>query len=153
MKCTVSRKATLARSTSSLLVIALAVTSLASAIIINDRNGHAIFPLAAGQVARIQIANVGDPNIDSPCGVVIHWFAADGSAIGDPNVRTVRPGLTEFADFSDRSIPAGAQRVVRAVVELDRSIPPGPCVVQDEVFDRLTGRTQLIGDPSILPTQ
>lgn len=131
------------------LVLLLAVS--ASAIIINDRSGHALLSLASGQVARINIANIGDPDADHSCLVKVTFFAGDGSLIGDPNVKDVRPGLTEFVDFSDRTIPLGGRRAFRALIELDRTIPPGPCIVQEEVFDRLTGRTQFIGDPSILP--
>ncbi len=134
-----------------LLAFLIAVST--SAIIINDRDGkgHALLPLASGQVGRINIVNIGDPNADNSCTVKVTIFAGDGSVVGDPNIKEVRPGLTEFVDFSDRTIPLGGRRTFRALIELDRTIPPGPCIVQEEVFDRLTGRTQFIGDPRILP--
>jgi len=128
------------------------VSGSASAIIINDSRGHALLPLAAGQVGRINIANVGDPNISNSCLVKVSFFAADGSVMGNPETRLIRPGASDFVDFADRTIPIGGRRTFRAVIELDRTIPPGPCLVQEEVFEKLTGRTQLIGDPGILPT-
>lgn len=135
------------------IVIGLATASSASAIIINDKNGtgHALLPLSSGEVGRINVINVGDPNIDNSCSVKVTIFAADGSVIGDPGIKEVRPGLTEFLDFSDRAIPLGGRRTFRARIEVDRAIPPGPCIVQEEVFDRLTGRTQFVGDPKLLP--
>jgi hypothetical protein len=63
----------------------------ASAIIIGGR-GHALLPLAAQQVGRIYVTNIGNPNEDKlVCGVIIDWVAADGSAIGDPGILEVRP--------------------------------------------------------------
>jgi len=135
------------------IVLLLAMASSASAIIINDKDGrgHALLPLSSGEVGRINITNIGDPTVDNSCVVKVTIFAADGSVIGDPSIKEVRPGLTEFFDFSDRTIPLGGRRTFRARIEVDRTIPPGPCIVQDEVFDRLTGRTQIVGDPKLLP--
>lgn len=135
------------------IVVVLAMASSASAIIINDKDGkgHALLPLASGEVGRINVTNIGDPNVDNSCAVKVTIFAADGSVIGDPGIKQVRPGLTEFFDFSDRTIPLGGRRTFRALIEVDRTIPPGPCIVQEEVFDRLTGRTQIVGDPKVLP--
>ncbi len=88
-----------------LLVFLIAVST--SAIIINDKDGkgHALLPLASGQVGRINIVNIGDPNLDNSCAVKVTIFAGDGSVVGDPNIKEVRPGLTDFVDFSDRTIP------------------------------------------------
>ena len=135
------------------IVLVLAMASSVSAIIINDKDGkrYALLPLASGEVGRINVTNVGELNIDNSCAVKVTIFAADGSVIGDPGIKEVRPGLTEFFDFSDRTIPLGGRRTFRARIEVDRTIPPGPCIAQEEVFDRLTGRTQIVGDPKVLP--
>ena len=72
-------------------------------------------------------------------------------------VRFVQPGTVEAADFFDAPVPVGAHRLVRTEAALmpvsDPANPPGPCVVQFDVFDRLTGRTQYIGDPNTLPLE
>ena len=131
------------------VLLAFGAATTASAIIIIGGKGHALLPLAAGQVARVYVVNIGNPNEGNNCSVIVDWLAADGSVIGDPGILEVRPQQVRFVDFFDRALAESARRTVRAVIELDPAGDPASCTVQEAVLDA-TGRIQFMGDPQVL---
>jgi hypothetical protein len=138
------------------LLVGLVLAVPAQAIIIINSKNVDLVPYSAGQVVRLHAANYGDPNERAgDCGVVVNWFQPDGQPAQQPALLIVRPGEVQIADFFDARTPVGANRVVRieAVLQppVDNDLSPGPCIVQVEVFDRLTGRTQYVGNPEDLP--
>jgi hypothetical protein len=129
----------------------LTLASPAAAIIILDKSVH-LAPYSAGQAVRVHAANLGDPGIGGNCAIAISWFRPDGTPAG-PDARVlVAPGTVEVADFVDGRTPFGGHRAVRIVAVLGNAPDEtAPCMVQFEVFDRLTGRTQYLGTPEFLP--
>ena len=138
------------------LLVGLVLAVPAQAIIIINSKNADLVPYSAGQVVRLHAANLGGPDTrGGDCGFVIDWFQPDGTPAQQEMRLFVPPGMVQFADFFDPRTPVSAHRVVRVETVLsppaDDGLPQGSCVVQFEVFDRLTGRTQYIGDPNILP--
>jgi hypothetical protein len=138
------------------LLIGLVLAVPAQAIIIINSKNVDLVPYSAGQVVRLHVANLGGPDTrGGDCGFIVNWFQPDGTLAQQEMRLFVPPGMVQFADFFDPRTPVGANRVVRieAVLQppVDNDLPPGPCIVQVEVFDRLTGRTQYVGNPEDLP--
>jgi len=115
--------------------------------------------LAAGQALRVNVVNIGDPNVSAlACGIIINDFDASGNPLGSDVRASLLPGQATFVDLSRSAITTSRlNRIeIRPVVRFaDSRIPPGPCAqmrLTVEVYDALTGRTQVfIGDPSIAP--
>ncbi len=60
---------------------------------------------AFGQTARVNIAQVGDPNLflaGAACGIIVNYFAADGSPLAPPFRGQVEPGKIVFVDPDSR---------------------------------------------------
>ncbi len=114
---------------------------------------------AFGQTARVNIAQVGDPNLFPPgtvCGIIVNYFAADGSPLAPPFRSRVEPGKIVFVDLDRNSLPIRTNRVpFRIAVRLigDPNSLPDPCSqirASVEVYDNFTGRTMVfIGNPNI----
>ena len=114
---------------------------------------------AFGQTARVNIAQVGDPNLflaGAACGIIVNYFAADGSPLAPPFRGQVEPGKIVFVDLDRNSLPIRTNRVpFRVAVRLisDPNFPPDPCSqirASVEVYDNFTGRTMVfIGNPNI----
>ncbi len=114
---------------------------------------------AFGQTARVNFAQVGDPNLfpaGAACGIIVNYFAADGSPLAPPFRGQVEPGKIVFVDLDRNSLPIRTNRVpFRVAVRLigDPNFPPDPCSqirASVEVYDNFTGRTMVfIGDPTI----
>ena len=114
---------------------------------------------AFGQTARVNIAQTGDPNVfpaGAACGIIINYFAADGTSLAPPFRGQVEPGKIVFVDLDRNSLPIRANRVpFRVAVRLigDPNFPPDPCSqirASVEVYDNFTGRTMVfIGNPNI----
>ena len=114
---------------------------------------------ALGQTARVNIAQIGDPTIfpaGAACGIIVNYFAADGSPVAPPFRGQVEPGKIVFVDLDRNSLPIRANRVpFRVAVRLigDPNFPPDPCSqirASVEVYDNFTGRTMVfIGNPTI----
>jgi len=112
---------------------------------------------AFGQTARVNIAQVGEPNVfpaGAACGIIVNYFAADGSPLAPPFRGQVEPGKIVFVDLDRNSLPIRTNRVpFRVAVRLisDPNFPPDPCSqirASVEVYDNFTGRTMVfIGDP------
>jgi hypothetical protein len=63
-------------------------------------------------------------------------------------------GHARFLDFTPNFVPintveavAPLRAEIRAVVLTDNGLPPGPCRVTLEIFDNVTGRSQVILPP------
>jgi len=114
---------------------------------------------AFGQTARVNIAQVGDPNLflaGAACGIIVNYFAADGSPLAPAFRGQVEPGKIAFVDLDRNSLPIRTNRVpFRVAVRLisDPNFPPDPCSqirASVEVYDNFTGRTMVfIGNPNI----
>ncbi len=114
---------------------------------------------AFGQTARVNFAQVGDPNLfpaGAACGIIVNYFAADGSPLAPPFRGQVEPGKIVFVDLDRNSLPIRTNRVpFRVAVRLisDPNFPPDPCSqirASVEVYDNFTGRTMVfIGNPNI----
>src|SRR6266704_2564621 len=90
------------------------------------------------------------------CGIIINYFAADGSPLAPPFRGQVEPGKIVFVDLDRNSLPIRTNRVpFRVAVRLisDPNFPPDPCSqirASVEVYDNFTGRTMVfIGNPNI----
>jgi hypothetical protein len=114
--------------------------------------------MAFGQTTRINIVQVGDPNLFPPgavCDIIINYLAADGLALVSPFRMVVQPGQIVFADVDRNSLAIRGNRLpFRVAVSLigDPNALPNPCAeirATVEVYDNLTGRTMVfIGDPN-----
>src|SRR5260370_22888848 len=114
---------------------------------------------ALGQTARVNIAQIGDPNsfpAGTACGIIINYFAADGTSLAPLFKGQVEPGKVVFVDLDRNSLPIRTNRVsFRVAVNLigNPNLVPDPCSqlrASVEVYDNFTGRTMVfIGNPNI----
>jgi len=115
--------------------------------------------MAVGQTSRANIASFDDPNefpAGTVCGIIINYFAADGTLLRSPFQGVLDIGKTIFVDLNRNSLKAPDNRVpFRVVVSVlgNPNLVPDPC--QDvratvEIYDNLSGRTMVfIGDPNV----
>jgi len=122
-----------------------------------DPPGYGMVGIADGQTARLNIVNIGviDPTTGlppDPCRVRLQFVDADGRELAS---RGVAPEMVhaKFLDFTPTFVPvndvaaAPPRAEIRAVVLTDNGVPPGPCRVTLEVFDNVTGRSQIVIPP------
>ncbi len=122
-----------------------------------DPPGYGMVGIADGETARLNIVNVGVPDPTTgippgPCRARLQFVDADGNELAS---RGVAPemGHAKFLDFTPRFVPvdtaAGAplRAEIRAVVLTDNGVPPGPCRVTLEIFDNVTGRSEVVLPP------
>jgi len=115
--------------------------------------GFGMVGVADGQTVRLNLVNVGVPDPTTgippgPCRARLQLVDADGNELA---ARGVAPeaGHSTFLDFTPSFAPidstnGGALRAeIRAAVLSDNGVPPGPCRVSLEIFDNVTGRTQI----------
>jgi len=116
--------------------------------------GFGMVGVADGQTARLNLVNVGVPDPTTgippgPCRARLQFVDADGGVLA---ARGVAPeaGHSTFLDFTPSFIPidtngavAPLRAEIRAVVLSDSAAPPGPCRLTLEIFDNVTGRTQI----------
>lgn len=102
--------------------------------------------LAKGQTARLNMVNVGNPNI-SPCEVQMVFYDSQGKALAR-YAQKLEPGMATFLDLRYAEIGDPTIRVqIRAWARVIGD--PSICLASLEVFDDETGRTTLfLGDPS-----
>ncbi len=78
--------------------------------------------MAVGQTSRANIASVSDPNefpAGTVCGIIINYFAADGTLLTSPFQGVLDIGKTIFVDLNRNSLKAPTKRVpFRAVVSV-----------------------------------
>jgi hypothetical protein len=123
-----------------------------------DPPGYGMVGIATGQTARLNIVNVGVPDPTTglppdPCRARLQFVDADGNELAS---RGVAPemGHAKFLDFTPNFVPvstvdavAPLRAEIRAVVLTDNGLPPGPCRVTLEIFDNVTGRSEVIVPP------
>jgi|SRR6266498_2391352 len=103
--------------------------------------------LAKGQTARLNMVNIGDPNLN-PCEVQMVFYDSQGKALAR-DVQRLDPGMATFLDLSYAAVGNPNIRVqIRAWVKVIGD--PTLCLASLEVFDDETGKTAVfIGDPHI----
>jgi hypothetical protein len=114
--------------------------------------------MAVGQTSRANIASYSDPDefpAGTVCGIIINYFAADGTPLTSGFTGVLDIGKTMFVDLNRNSLKAPSNRVpFRVVVSVigNPNIVPDPCAdvrATVEIYDNLTGRTMVfIGDPN-----
>ncbi len=122
-----------------------------------DPPGYGMVGIATGQTARLNIVNVGvvDPTTGippGPCRARLQFVDGDGNELAS---RGVAPemGHAKFLDFTQSFVPvdtaaaAPLRAEIRAVVLTDNGVPPGPCRVTLEIFDNVTGRSDIVLPP------
>ena len=102
--------------------------------------------LAKGQTARLNMVNIGDPNLN-PCEVQMVFYDSQGKALAS-DVQKLDPGMATFLDLNYAAIGDPNVRVqIRAWVKVIGD--PTLCLASLEVFDEETGRTTVfIGNPN-----
>lgn len=113
-----------------------------------SRTTYALAPLGlvAGQVLRINVANLFPPD---PCYPTIVVYGEAGKVLYDSGELTLPAVQSTFTDVTYQSIvpPAAAAAALRAEVRAVVTIrnpndePPDPCIVSGEVYDGATGAT------------
>jgi hypothetical protein len=109
-----------------------------------------MFGVARGQIARINVANLGGPDT-RPIQVEMGFLDGTGAVVGRDR-KTIAPGQAVFFDvIFDAGVREANRIELRAVI--GAIPPPDPeknLKVTVEVFDADTGRnTVFIGDPAI----
>jgi hypothetical protein len=99
--------------------------------------------LAHGQTARLNVVNVGNPNI-SPCEVGLTFFDSRGALLVR-DAQTLRPGAAAFLNLNREAVGDPDIRVqIRAVVQSSSTDCLAQVRASLEVYDNDTGKTTLI---------
>ena len=129
------------------LFAALALVAAASAQAIpRNCGGCGMFGVARGQIARINVAHIGDPNT-RPIQVEMALVDAAGAVVARDS-QTIQPGQAVFFDVPFEAVGGAENRIeLRAVI----SGGPAPHLKSTiEVYDADTGQTTVfIGDPNL----
>jgi hypothetical protein len=108
--------------------------------------GCGMFGVARGQIARINVAHIGEPG-SRPIQVEMALVDATGAVVASDS-KTIEPGQAVFFDVPFDTVGGGEDRIeLRPVI----SGGPQPHLRSSvEVFDADTGKTTVfIGDPNI----
>ena len=119
-----------------------------------DPPGYGMIGIANGQTARLNVVNLGVPDPTTglppdPCRMRLQFVDAEGNVLVS---RGVAPemGHSKFLDFTPSFVPintadavAPLRAEIRPVMFSDNGVPPDPCRVTLEIFDNVTGRTQI----------
>ncbi|HEY7170430.1 MAG TPA: hypothetical protein VH417_06250 [Vicinamibacterales bacterium] len=120
-----------------------------------DPPGYGMVGIADGQTARLNIVNLGvvDPTTGlppDPCRAILEFVDANGRVVAARGV-AAQMARAAFLDFTPNFTPlngvAPLRAEIRAVVLTDNGVPPGPCRVTLEIFDNVTGRSQIVLAP------
>jgi hypothetical protein len=108
--------------------------------------------IADGQTARLNLVNVSAPDdtlIPPPCRARLQVLDADGNVLAQRRV-VVDAGHSAFVDFRPSFMPTNigdvlgpARAEIRAAVDFADEVFPPPCRASLEIFDNVTGRTQI----------
>jgi hypothetical protein len=111
-----------------------------------DEKPSPMVGLAKGQTARLNMVNIGDPNLN-PCEVEMVFYDNQGNALASATQK-LDPGVATFLDLSYAAVGNPNIRVqIRAWVKVIGD--PTLCLSSLEVFDDETGKTAIfIGDPN-----
>src|SRR6266545_2362933 len=104
--------------------------------------------LAKGQTARLNMVNIGDPNVE-PCEVQMVFYDSQGKALAR-DVQKLDPGVATFLDLGYSDVGDPTIRVqIRAWVKVVVG-DPNICLSSLEIFDDETGKTTVfVGNPNI----
>ena len=146
----------------SCLLVAVAGWLLAPSAHAKQRFG--VVGLAAGQVARLNVANVAHPIFkDAFCEVALSMVDG-GGAYEDPEQFVLLPGQSGFIELTHAQalLRARERAPVRFALRLpvlgviegitDPEQVPPHCVATMEIYDALSGATRVIGNPDSSPT-
>ena len=105
--------------------------------------------VAPGQMVRLSASNVGNPDGIPPdqqhdCRVGLTFIDVDGSGVGSPEERVLRPGQSTYVTLPG---PNRERIEVHPVAEVER---PDDCAIafSVQVFDRGSGKTTaMVGSP------
>ena len=130
------------------LVAALALVALTRVTQAMPRTcaGCGMFGVARGQIARINVAHIGEPD-SRPIQVEMALVDATGAVVASDS-KTIEPGQAVFFDVPFDTVGGGEDRIeLRPVI----SGGPQPHLRSSvEVFDADTGKTTVfIGDPNL----
>jgi len=108
--------------------------------------------IADGQTARLNLVNVSAPDdvlIPPPCRARLQLVDADGNVLAQRRV-SVSAGHATFVDFRPSFVPTNlgdvlgpARAEIRASVDFADGLYPPPCRASLEIFDNVTGRTEI----------
>jgi hypothetical protein len=108
--------------------------------------------IAEGQTSRLNLVNVSAPDdvlIPPPCRAHLQLLDADGNVLAQRRV-SVAAGHAAFVDFRPSFVPTNLGDVlgppraeIRAAVDFADGVYPPPCRASLEIFDNVTGRTQI----------
>ena len=108
--------------------------------------------IADGQTARLNLVNVSAPDdllLPPPCRAQLQFLDADGNVLAQRRV-VVAAGHAAFVDFRPSFAPTNigdvlgpARAEIRAAVDSADGVVPPPCRASLEIFDNVTGRTQI----------
>jgi hypothetical protein len=113
--------------------------------------------IARGQILRVNVAGIGNPN-DMPWTFHVRVLDVAGIVVLERRLE-LRSGVTGAVDvrFAEGlAVPAAARRTLRAeIIGFNpQPDPPSVWVTTLEVIDVLTGRTTLmLGGPDTMPVQ
>jgi hypothetical protein len=108
--------------------------------------------MVQGQTLRVNISNVGNPNLRDAlaCVATVEFFDQEGNVLAQTRLRLI-PGEGQSTDLVGDDNLIGNPNIrlqVRAVVEVDTK--DCPAVASMELFDTETGKTEVfIGDPGV----
>ena len=144
-------------------LVAGSLCALAIAVATSSRTAKAFNPqpdpprigmvgIAEGQTARLNLANVSAPDdvlIPPPCRARLQILDANGNVLAQRRV-AVAAGHATFVDFQPSFPPTNLGDVlgppraeIRAAVDFADGGYPPPCRASLEIFDNVTGRTQI----------
>jgi hypothetical protein len=120
--------------------------------------------LATLETARLNVVNIGEPNVipPGPCRVTLSYLDANGIIINDRNGRPfsaqldVARGKILHFDMSSRSVNINGRLQFRALVTLpavpgDGSVDQCANMIPSlEIFDQVTSRTLLVLHPALI---
>ena len=108
--------------------------------------------IADGQTVRLNLANISAPDdvlIPPPCRAHLQLLDADGNVLAQRRV-AIAAGHATFVDFRPSFAPTNIGDVlgppraeIRAAVDFADGVFPPPCRASLEIFDNVTGRTQI----------
>jgi len=113
-----------------------------------DEKPSPMVGLARGQTARLNVVNIGDPNLE-PCEVQMVFYDSQGEALAR-DVQKLDPGVATFLDLGYSDVGDPTLRVqIRSWVKVVVG-DPNICLSSLEIFDDETGKTTVfVGNPNI----
>jgi hypothetical protein len=106
-------------------------------------------PIGVGFLQTVRLNVVAYP--PSPCFGTLSFTDTHGNLIGTPSTVSLTGGQAGFVDLPGTAVPSdsghGEVMAVFAQTPQTPGVPPGACLPSAEVYDQLTGGTQVIVSP------